>query len=77
MTPSTPPGTQAAGGDRLTLFGPLRPEAFFSIPSAITLARLAGSPRRCRKPTRTSGTSSTSSTARAFPARWPASFRWE
>jgi CDP-diacylglycerol--glycerol-3-phosphate 3-phosphatidyltransferase len=43
MPPSTPRGPSAARAGRLTLFGPLPPDAFFSIPSAITLARLAGS----------------------------------
>jgi len=43
MPVQTPRGNPAARGERLSLFGPLRPDAFASVPSLITLARLAGS----------------------------------
>lgn len=36
-------GHKAAGAEGFSLFGPLRPSAFASVPNLITLARLAGS----------------------------------
>jgi CDP-diacylglycerol--glycerol-3-phosphate 3-phosphatidyltransferase len=43
MTRPAPQAPPPAGRERLTLFGPLSPDAFASVPSLITLARLVGS----------------------------------